>query len=66
MTMVLSKEDVEVLNSKIGIKHLLANKKINLEKVLKATRHELKLREIQSELVRLQLCVISNGKKVVV
>jgi len=66
MTMTLTKEDVEVLNSKIGIKHLLANKKINLEKVLKATRHELKLREIQSELVRLQLWVIANGKKVVV
>lgn len=64
--MVLTKEDVEVLNSKIGLKHLLANKKINLEVVLKETRHELKLREIQAELVKLQLWIIANNKRVVV
>jgi polyphosphate kinase len=64
--MVLTKEDVEVLNSKIGYKHLLANKKIILEKVLKEVRHELKLRDIQAELVRLQLWVIANNKRVVV
>jgi len=64
--MALTKEDVEVLNSKIGYKHLLANKKINIEKVLNEVRHELKLREIQAELVRLQLWVIANNKRVVV
>ena len=64
--MELTNEDLEVLNSKIGLKHLLANKKINLQKVLTETRHELKLREIQAELVRLQLWVIANNKRVVV
>jgi polyphosphate kinase len=64
--MELTNEDLEILNSKIGLKHLLANKRINLQKVLTATRHELKLREIQAELVKLQLWVIANNKRVLV
>ncbi|EMS34437.1 Hypothetical protein C943_03656 [Mariniradius saccharolyticus AK6] len=62
----LTAEDMEVLNSKIGLKHLLANKKIKLEKVLKNARHELKFRAIQEELVKLQLWVIANNKRVLV
>lgn len=64
--MALNQENLDVLNSKIGIKHLLAHKKINLERALTDARHELKLREIQSELVKLQLWVIANNKKVMV
>lgn len=62
----LSPEDLEVLNSKIGLKHLLANKKIRLAKVLKNAHHEIKFRKIQEELVKLQLWVIANNKRVLV
>jgi polyphosphate kinase len=62
----LTAEDIEVLNSKIGLKNLLANKKIKLDKVLKNARHELKFRAIQEELVKLQLWVIANNKRVLV
>jgi polyphosphate kinase len=64
--MELTKEDLEILNSKIGIKHLLENKKIDLEKALYRARYELKLREIQVELVKMQLWLIANNKKLVV
>jgi polyphosphate kinase 2 (PPK2 family) len=64
--MELTKDELEILNSKIGIKHLLANKKIDLEKVLYRARYELKLREIQVELVKMQLWLIANNKKLVV
>lgn len=64
--MELTEEDLVILNSKIGLKHLLANKKVDLEKALRGARFELQLREIQAELVKLQLWVISQGKKVMV
>ena len=64
--MELTKEDLEILNSKIGIKHLLAYKKIDLEKALYGARYELKLREVQVELVKMQLWLIANNKKLVV
>jgi polyphosphate kinase 2 len=62
----LSKEDIEVLNSKIGMKHLLMDKKLNYEKALKAARYEIKLRDLQVELIKLQNWVITNGKKIVI
>ncbi|PSL03495.1 polyphosphate kinase 2 [Cecembia rubra] len=64
--MELSKEDLKILNSNIGLKHLLAHKKINLEKALSGAKYELALREIQAELVKMQLWIIANQKKVMV
>ena len=62
----LSKEDLIILNSKIGLKHLIADKKLNIEKALRQTRYELRMRELQTELIKLQNWVIGNGKKVVI
>ena len=62
----LTPEDVEILNSKIGLKYLFAEKKINYEKVLRQTRYELKLRELQAELIKLQNWIIKENKKVVI
>ena len=62
----LSKEDIAILNSKIGLKHLLADKKLNYEKALRTARHELQLRELQTELIKLQNWVIKENKKVVI
>ena len=62
----LSPEDVELLNSKIGMKHLFANKKIDVELALRKTREEMAFRDLQEELIKLQDWVIKNGKKVVI
>jgi len=62
----LSKEDIEILNSRIGLKHLLADKKLNIEKALRMARFEIHLRELQTELIKLQNWVINNQQKVVV
>lgn len=62
----LSKEDLDLLNSKLGIKRLFANKKIDLEKTLAEVKYELQLREQQAELVKLQTWAIANKKKIVI
>ena len=62
--MELNEEDLKMLNSKIGLKHLLAHKKVDLKEALTATRYELTLREIQAELVKMQLWIIANNMKV--
>jgi len=64
--MELTQEDVKILNSNIGLKHLLSKKKIDLKKVLEETKFELALREIQAELVKMQLWIIANNKKLMV
>ena len=65
-TLKLTQEDIELLNSKIGLKNLFAEKKVNIEKVLRMTRYEFHLRELQADLIKLQQWVIDNGKKVVI
>ncbi len=62
----LTQEEIEILNSKIGLKHLLVDKKLNFEKALENARFEIKLRELQTELIKLQNWVIKNQEKVVV
>ncbi len=64
--MELSKEDVVILNSKIGIKKLLSSNQVDVEKALRATNYELRLRELQEQLINLQERVIENGEKIVV
>ncbi|MCB9285599.1 MAG: polyphosphate kinase 2 [Lewinellaceae bacterium] len=64
--LTLSKEDIDVLNSKIGLKHLLMDKTLNYEKALNQARYEIRLRDLQTELIKLQNWVITNEKKVVV
>ena len=64
--MKLTSKDLEILNSKIGLKNLLADKKFDLEKSLRLSKYELKLRSLQTELIKLQNWVIKEGKKVVI
>ncbi|MEM9328236.1 MAG: polyphosphate kinase 2, partial [Bacteroidota bacterium] len=65
-TLKLSKADVDLLNTPIGLKCLFADKKTDLMKALTLARYETELRELQAELIKLQNWVIANGKKVVV
>ncbi|MFQ5445735.1 MAG: polyphosphate kinase 2 [Saprospiraceae bacterium] len=61
----LTPADVETLNSRIGLKYLLADKKVNLEKALRMARYELELRRLQEDLIKLQNWVIQKQQKMV-
>ena len=62
----LSQEEVDLLNSKLGYRALLDNKKVNLQKALQTVRYEQQLKAKQAELIKLQNWVIKNNKKVVI
>lgn len=62
----LTIEEVELLNSKIGLHTALKNKKFNLEKVLDDIKYLTELKKQQEELIKLQNWVINNDKKVVI
>jgi len=62
----LSEEDLAILNSKIGLKHLLMNNKLDYQKALKSAKYEMLLRDLQTELIKLQTWVINQRQKVVI
>lgn len=62
----LSAEEIEILNSKFGLKHLLADKKVDVQKALRLAKYEVELRELQTELIKLQSWVIKEGKRAVI
>jgi len=62
----LTKEDISLLNSKVGMYALLSNKRFNLNKSLNDARYAETLRKRQEELIKLQNWVIKNDKKVVI
>jgi polyphosphate kinase 2 len=62
----LSEDDISLLNSSLGLRSLLSDKKINVEKALRSARHEMKIKELQTELIKLQNWVIAKNKKIVV
>lgn len=62
----LSPQDVELLNSKIGIRKLLENEIVDLQKVLRLTKYEVELSALQEQLIKLQERVIANNEKIVV
>lgn len=62
----LSEQDVEILNSKFGLKNLLSDKKVDLDKALRLAKYEIELRMLQTELIKLQTWVINEGKRVVI
>lgn len=62
----LTEEDMELLNSSVGMYTLLKSKKISVKRALREARYIQKLKEKQEELIKLQNWVIENKKKVVV
>lgn len=62
----LTSEEVELLNSKIGLRALFKSRKVNPKKALDEIRYENNLKALQVELIKLQTWVIKNNKKVVV
>lgn len=62
----ISSEELELLNSKLGLRSLFASKNIDLEKTLREVKYENHLRKQQVELVKLQAWAIKNNKKIVI
>ena len=62
----LTDEDVELLNSKVGLMSLFRRKKINLEKSLEEVRYAVAFKERQEEIIKLQNWVINNDQKIVI
>ena len=62
----LTKEDLQLINSKIGRYTLLSEENIDIPKVLKETRAKVALRKKQEELIKLQNWVIKKDKKIVI
>ena len=62
----LTQKEVDLLNSKIGLRSLFRNKKVNFEKSLNEVNYENELKTLQTELIKLQTWVIKNNKKIVI
>ena len=65
-TKKLSADDLEVLNSKLGHRYLFADKKVDVERVLRQVRYEHRLEELQIELVNMQTWAIKNRERICV
>jgi len=63
---VLTEEDVKILNSKTGLKHLISYSKLDLKKTIRYVNYENYLDELQVELIQLHNWVINNNKKLIV
>ena len=62
----LTEEDVQLLNSKTGLRQLIRSSKVNTAKALEYTRYDLQLKELQAEMIKLQTWIMENGKKLVI
>lgn len=64
--MNLTKEELTLLNSKVGLHTLFKNKKVSIPKVLEEVKYIHDLKKNQEELIKLQNWVIKGNKKVVI
>lgn len=62
----LTPEDIQLLNSKMGIRKLLENESVDVGKALRLTRYEANLALLQEDLIKLQERVIRNNEKLVI
>lgn len=62
----LTEEDVELLNSKTGLRQLVRSPKVNLQKSLEYARYDKRLKELQAQMIQLQEWVMNCEKKLVV
>lgn len=63
---MLTQDDLELLNSRKGLKKLLAEKKIDIKKILKDLEYEEELEQLQIELVKMHKWVRDTGKRVLI
>ena len=65
-TKALTQKELDLINSKLGLRILLNSKKVDLNKTLERIDNEIQLKELQGQLIELQNWVIKNQKKIVV
>lgn len=64
--MKITQKDLDIIHTKIGMRYLFADEKVDIERTLKQIKYELLLQDLQAELVKLQQWVIDNNKKVII
>lgn len=57
---------IDKLNTKIGIKGLIAKEGLSIEKALRTYDYEKKLKKLQVQLIKMQASVIENNERVIV
>jgi len=62
----LTEENAQLLNSKTGLRQLIRSSKVNLEKAVDYTEYDMRLKDLQAEMIKLQTWVMDNRKKVVI
>ena len=62
----ISESDLKRLNSKRGLFNILNEEEINLTRTLRSLKNIKKLKTLQTELVRLQSCIIEKNQSVIV
>ncbi len=66
MTKKLKDIEVKKLNSSKGLRALLSNEPLNLQKTLRYMEYERKLKRLQVELIRLQTWAIENDERIII
>ena len=64
-TKALNQKELDQFNSKMGLQILLNSKKVDLNKTLDRIDYEVKLKQLQTQLIELQKWVIKNQKKII-
>lgn len=62
----LSEKELKLLNSKKGLKQLIASDSLSVSKALRFVKYEARLKSLQEELIQLQQWVADNNKKIVI
>ena len=62
----LREKDLALLNSNLGHRLLFMEREVDVQRTLRQVKHELQLKDLQVELVRLQSWVIERGERVCV
>ncbi|MCP4439909.1 MAG: polyphosphate kinase 2 [Aureispira sp.] len=62
----ITPEELELLNTRVGLKNLFADKKTDIKKALRFAKYETKLKELQTELIKVQNWTMKNKKKIVI
>jgi polyphosphate kinase 2 len=62
----LTEEQVQLLNSKTGLRQLIRSSKVNLTKAVLYAEYDQRLKDLQAEMIKLQTWIMENDKKLVV
>ncbi|MFC2176352.1 polyphosphate kinase 2 [Bacteroidota bacterium] len=65
-TSTLSDQEVETLNSKVGLRQLVRSAKVNLERSVRYADYDNQIKDLQAEMIKLQAWIMSNNKKAVI